>query len=1439
MKKNRGLLAFIVVLCMLLESTVFAAKAESIYSEDIELVMQDLSKVGYFQAEDTVLENVPYIDNGIFMIPAKYLFESYGYTVSEENGAFTAQKGSTFLMTKDKKDITVDGVTKTLTANITEKNGELFVPQDICDLLGLKYRVTEKGIFAVSKSGKFEGFNEVFLEKLQGIYVSVDGKATAAGKANDPVNDLEAAKAIAIKYIREYGKRYSVRIFVMGGTYRFDNGVEFTEDEFSLDTYKGISIESYNDIKPEFTASVEIDAEKFIPVTDGYTLSRIHRDGRGKVASIDLRELGISKLEQVPNRFYYLYLNDIEQTNARWPNIGESTIFSVPQENTFTFAETDPTRWTEAKNAYVFGHFSSRGYEWHQGIIQSVDAQTKTITIKGAQSSNVLKTTAAGTVWYAANLLEELDTPGEWFVDTDELKLYYYPPYNLKEQKLEMTKYLGTLITFNDAKNVSIKGINFSKCGQAINFAGTNIDGVNIEKCNFSHGQADPMIGFKTNAATKCYNVNIVENTVYNIFGKFTQFRAGNLNTLEHGNCVIKNNHLAQTAQYYKSAGGMVGTYQTENNGNVGVICENNIVQDIPGGAALGWAGTDCTINNNEVVNAGKVMSDYGAIYFGRSSSYNNMEVANNFLHNFNNSNNYNALYNDDAFANANWHHNMVVDMYQPCIQAPGINTKYMYNVAVNCAKPGSIGSRKSYNDWIYYGGLNWTHTNKLIYENEEVYRNAYPKMFDDLERDKEFYNVCWDSIYYGNVGIGTQAFNDFVELTEYGAKEMERNGKTMSLDGLNGQVAGNPTYDYSDDLFVDVENMNYNINPESQLAKDFPELLEIDVTKSGLTPEAEYLLEEPEQGSHLKYPSNGQKNINASSITFSWDPVKGASFYRIIVATDPKLENVVYDKEIRENGNTNQITLEGFSNNCLYYWKVVAKSVVRQNMFEIDSIGGPYAFKTAVTDKVSKENMRLAITAFEEFCNVDLQNPEYEFDKDFVENAKTKLEEFKTVYKKASKQEELDQAEDEIYFIMKKSPFYMKVSFSNLSNAYSENAPWEIDNGEITVDADGVVSFSDTVEQRGNAKIKVNNPNSVLCFKMKLSEWGTTGSTYQGFDVKLTDAGKGYLVVFKKDVIEWQRINRTLVEIPNDFVEADKWYDVQAGGINTPNGVFQFLRIDGRIVYAELDQTADQTRDGGYFRIRKSPFGGIQIKDAENIPQDSVMIDDILQNFREPHSAKHLQSLLIGSADTMEMGSSILFSKLDKAKLAEVMYPVITSKDISVTRDDISEYKKTIEEMSVISGYNQGLSENLFKNKIDFLYKDVIGIDSIDTNDVNIYSEYLRLPDKFKAVTTDSMMNADCKSIEELRLHIAKCMFTGVINACMTGYAGQSEYISDVLTKANADYIGIDISDYLALSPEQKLKANDAIGNGRNGDTSRTLDILVEDIHEAVKNAK
>ena len=40
---------------------------------------------------------------------------------------------------------------------------------------------------------------------------------------------------------------------------------------------------------------------------------------------------------------------------------------------------------------------------------------------QGARGSN------DGKEWYVENIFEELDVPGEWFLDKTSMKLYYYP----------------------------------------------------------------------------------------------------------------------------------------------------------------------------------------------------------------------------------------------------------------------------------------------------------------------------------------------------------------------------------------------------------------------------------------------------------------------------------------------------------------------------------------------------------------------------------------------------------------------------------------------------------------------------------------------------------------------------------------------------------------------------------------------------------------------------------------------------------------------------------------------------------------------------------------------------------------------------------------------------------------------------------------------------
>ncbi len=1416
--------------------TVSAAKKENILPENTKILMCTGAKTAFAGRTDEELDYPPYMSDNVLMLPAEWFLTNNGYEASEDNTSdsltFTGEHNITITYNSD--SFTLDNTYIKLERAVEKKNDALYISLDICRHLDIEYKMYSNGIFYITENGNYDNINENQLIKLMGVYVSPNGSDSNDGTPQKPFKTLNAAKKLAADYMELYGDKYLVHIYMMAGRYYIDSTVVFEENAFTLDSYKGLKIQDYGDGEVELTGAIEIDAEKLKPVTDPITLARLPKEGRGNVAYLDLTEIGITQLDSPTNIFHYLYLNDIEQTNARWPNEGFATIYSVPEYNSFTFGETNPTRWTAAKNAYICGQFSNWGWVWYRGIITSVDPNTKTIKITTPNNNNGIQATAPGTNYYATNLLEEIDMPGEWYVDCDNLMLYYYPPYSLKDSKLEMMVFTGNMIQLNKCKNITIEGLTFTKGARAIDAQAPkegDVRGITIRSCRFSHFQDEYTIGLAVNNGQNLYDITIEENEAYNMFGRFVQFRAGNMETLTDGNCVVRNNHVILPAQFYAS-GGMGAPW----NGAMGVTTEHNIVQDCPRGAALGWPGTNSKINYNEIVNSGKYMNDYGAIYMGRTASYFDIEVAYNYIHDNDKDSNYCGLYNDDAICYVNWHHNVCVDINVPAIFAAGIESKYMYNLAVNCKSVVQMSPRLNYNT-IRKGEELWTGLNDLVNRTGDLYLKAYPKIPMYLERDP--FAEWWDVIVLGNVAVGGKTLSNynFEDIDTYGAKTMEVDGETIDISALNGKLEGNPEYQYSDDLFVDPENGDYSINPDSQIAKDVPEMLNLDINSSGINVDNPILLQKPEKGSRLRYPRNGQQNLNASGITFSWDPVKGASFYKIIIATDSEMKNVVYETQIRENANFNQITVTNLDNDQFYYWKVQAISVVRQNQFTIDSQGGPYLFKTAKRDALDKENLKLALETLEKFCNEDLKNTEYQYDEEFIKSAETLLSDATQKYRTATTQTVLDETEEEIYNLIKKSPYYMIVKFENIDGIYDSDTKWEmtdggsasVSNGTLTISSNGV---------RVDAKTKINNRNAVLCFQMKLDDLGTTDGDYQGFDIKLNDAGAGYLVVFKKEIIEWQRIGKTLTVIPNDFIEAGKWYNVEAGGINTPNGVLQFLRIDGRIIYAELDQTANQTKDEGNFRIRKNALGNISVKNMENVSPNGIIIDDLLNNFNNPASVSHLETLFIGASDAIEMSSSELFMSVDKSKLAQLVYPEVTKGNITVSRNDITAYKQLVYEMSIVQGYNDGLKNILFRNNVDFQYNDVLNVESIDQNGVTIFSFYDTMPDSYKSIAVDNMLGKNCQNIDELRMCIAKAIFTTVINASRTGFAAQSEYITNVLTKENADYLGIDISDYLALPIEKKELVNNAVGVLYQSDT-RTFDELIEDIHKSVEEFK
>ena len=1140
---------------------------------------------------------------------------------------------------------------------------------------------------------------------------------------------------------------------------------------------------------------------------------------------MDLKKYNLTYKTGVGGFYHYIYLNGMKQPISRWPNTGFAKVKSVPQANTFGFSEVEPTTWTKAKHGRVFGFFNV-DYDLLNAAITSVDPVNKLI------NGPNFKTKRAGARYYAVNMLEIVDIPGEWYVDVDEQILYYYPPYSLKGAKLEIVTAPFEAVTLGKANNISFKGIEFTKFGgKAISGSGSK--NLHVRNCDFNNIQGGNAILLDG----KNYNCIFDSNTAYNLQGSFIKFDSGNLSNGKYGNCVISNNHLISVNLNPSQNRAVLGSGwpSTERSGSIGLDVYNNVIQDCGGMGAINTNGEDVKIYYNEIMNQSRDIDDGGAIYAGKSFTFRGYEVMYNYVHDLNKDHSYCAYYNDDCFAGGKWWYNVSKDVRKQSIVGLGPDFNMNFNLAINNNQGISLGSRLTWNQ-KYYGdeGTLFKEVNKVI-ESEygAEFLKRYPEMNEYLGRKP--FCAPYNATAYGNVGVNISTKRTIHSYPEdeykYFAKEFTYNGKTVDISTTNAMAETNPHFDYKEEYFVDPQNQNFSIKPDSEIAKAEPELLKIDMTKIGIEEDkVDDVMRVPEDGFRLRTPMNGDGSVQTKETLFSWDQVRGASKYRVMVATDKEMKNLVYDNIVWESESSltsNFAIVDGLPLDTVYYWQVEAIGISRQKPFTVKSVG-PFAFKTARKNELSKDGLKLALESGTKFLE-GLNSGEYRYDEAFLNEFKTLVENANKAYKSSSRQEEIDAYEEEIYLMVGKSPYFQYLHYDHL-DVFRPEQEWKHnkDNSGRTVNDDGTVTFY--AAEGTSSKSTVNTKNSVLCFKVKYDD--LSAGSYRGIYFKYNSKGKGYLAVIKPDILEFQGVNQTLFPLPNFEVKAGEWYEMQVGGINTPGGVLQFWKINGKTVFAKLDTTGGQTRDEGRVWIQHREPQTHFMK-VDTLPEDQTIYDALLKEFNNPECEDHLEWLLIGSNDAIEMNSTF-YNVADKNEMARILYPTVSNKQVQISENgDITAYKNAVTEAMILTGYNTGLEDYLFQNRVHTYFNDILKLEKIDENGVNLYDFYKnKLKDVDRIEIHTNSMNKNYNTMADLRKEFARQILTSSLNACSRSFANENFYFTTILTKENANYLGINIDKYLALDQDGKDAINAILHVSARDD--RTLDEIVQAINEA-----
>ena len=285
------------------------------------------------------------------------------------------------------------------------------------------------------------------------FYIALDGNDSQTGRSiKNSFATLEKARH-AIRELKQKDEiNKPVKVYLKGGTYQLSEPFVLTTEDSGTEAFP-ITYSAYENEKPIISGGLQVNE-----------WTKTELNGHSVLVS------DVSKIERYAP-FEQLWVNGHRAIQARTPNSGYLKVPTTQGEDTkevrrsssydFSYTQADEHYLDDAADgvAVVF----NKWLEYHMPI-DRIDRQNKKIfsTKKGGRAIE------ADDDYYLEGGRVMLDKPGEWYLDRQEKKLYYYP----LEGETDVVATIPSLISVlrlegNTANNqlvehVQFKGLTFS-----------------------------------------------------------------------------------------------------------------------------------------------------------------------------------------------------------------------------------------------------------------------------------------------------------------------------------------------------------------------------------------------------------------------------------------------------------------------------------------------------------------------------------------------------------------------------------------------------------------------------------------------------------------------------------------------------------------------------------------------------------------------------------------------------------------------------------------------------------------------------------------------------------------------------------------------------------------------------------------------------------------
>ncbi len=680
---------------------------------------------------------------------------------------------------------------------------------------GVSWGCTERKDDFVMKSFKYSHLFAVVISTLlvcssttmandeeMALYVSTEGNDSWSGTIDRPYATIQRARDAIRAMNRKTMMTKPFTVYIRGGAYELSETLVFTFEDSGTRACP-ITYTAYKDEEPV--------------ISGGRKITGPWKDYKGKIKVCSIPEVKEGKWQ-----FRQLFLNGERQIRARIPNDSfskEGTFYRTedvteedPGRDAFKFRERDFKNWKNLNDIEVVLFHS-----WNASrlLVSELDEEEKIVTFTGPIGRRL----DSSNRYYIENVLEGLDQPGEWYLDRHTGELYYWPVDDLENAELkapvlnELVRFEGDLDNRNYIQYINIRGLTFCEADYDLPKEGIptirDVGDIWFPAAITMKGVSECVFEDNTIRNTGTYALDVIGDGNHIIGNTIYDTGSGGIITRSYGKHrnVIMYNHIHHCGSDFHSAVGI----NIDDGG--GLIANNLIHHTSHSGIYTRYSGSGSAIDYeqerhrrnqeqgliieyNEIHDVMQMVNDGGGIFV--RDDY--ILIKNNLI--------YNILPNSDAYAiylgcetrNCLVENNVVYDV--------GVFGQYVWRDNIN---------NTLFNN-IYVGA---TTPVAFINPSDKSHRSERIRFLRNIVYFSTPSANLYDFPWFGGDERSLPMESDYNIIYHTEGKELHISGYEGIETFEDWKQLGLDTHSIiADPLFVDPENHDYSLRPDSPALK-------------------------------------------------------------------------------------------------------------------------------------------------------------------------------------------------------------------------------------------------------------------------------------------------------------------------------------------------------------------------------------------------------------------------------------------------------------------------------------------------------------------------------------------------------------------------------------------------------------------------------------------